>query len=174
MRSALNIIQRLFLVCCISFGAINLLDAQRLEPEWWYGGALGINFNYYGGEVRALNASTPSLSSFTRGAGTGLYFAPLLEYHPDPMWGGMLHLGFDSRRGSFDDVSSGSSTASLSTSLSYLSLEPSLRVSPFTSPVYFFVGPRVGFNISKSFTYTETSQPEVNADWSGVRGAVLG
>src|SRR5207249_4179110 len=108
------------------------------------------------GEVRALNAGTLTPAPFSKGAGTGLYLAPLIEFHPDPVWGGMLHLGYDSRRGSWDDVSSGGSTTTLSTSLSYLSLEPSLRVAPFSSPVYFFAGPRIGFNFSKSFTYTQT------------------
>src|SRR5262245_24738815 len=94
------------------------------QPEWWYGGSVGVNFNYYGGQVQALNASTTSLAPFTRGAGAGLYLGGLIEYRPDPVWGGMLQLGYDGRRGSFDEVGSGGNTASLSTSLSYLSLEP--------------------------------------------------
>jgi outer membrane protein OmpA-like peptidoglycan-associated protein len=149
-------------------------QSRNNEPEWWYGGAVGVNFNYYGGQVQTLNAGTTSLAPFTRGAGIGIYLAPLVEYHPDPVWGGMLQLGYDGRRGSFDEVSAGGGNASLSTSLSYLSLEPSLRIAPFPSAVYFFAGPHVGFNISKSFTYTQTGQSDVNGDWSGARGAVLG
>ncbi len=155
-------------------GSMLFSQSRSGEPEWWYGGALGVNFNYYGGGIQALNPSTASLASFSRGAGAGLYFAPVIEYHPDLVWGGMLHLGFDSRRGSWDDVSSGGSTASLSTSLNYLSFEPSLRIAPFPSAVYFYAGPRIGFNISKSFTYNVTGQPEANGDFSGMRGAVLG
>src|SRR6266852_3507191 len=104
------------LCCAFVFG-----QTRAVDPEWWYGGAVGANFNYYGGDVRALNAYTQSLATFTKGAGTGIYLAPLIEFHPDPVWGGMLHLGYDSRRGSWDDVSSGGTTTTLSTSLSYLS-----------------------------------------------------
>src|SRR5213593_2997642 len=136
----ISTILRAFIVNCIVTclcGAFLFGQTRGVEPEWWYGGALGANFNYYGGEVRALNAGTLTPAPFSKGAGTGLYLAPLIEFHPDPVWGGMLHLGYDSRRGSWDDVSSGGSTTTLSTSLSYLSLEPSLRVAPFSSPVYF-------------------------------------
>ena len=169
------IVQRLIAVFTI-LGTTNPIAAQerKPEPEWWFGGVVGVNFNYYGGEVHQLNASTVSISPFTKGAGGGLYLAPLVEYHPDPVWGGILQFGFDSRRGSFNDVSSGGTSASLSTSLNYLSLEPSLRVAPFAALVYFFAGPRIGFNISKSFTYKETGQPEVNGEWSGTHGAVIG
>ena len=173
----LNTHVRYFFVMSILF----LAGGQHLQaqsgtnqPEWWFGGAVGANLNYYGGTVQALNSSTMSLAPMSKGAGTGLFLAPMLEYRPDPVWGGMLHLGFDSRGGSFDDVTSGASTASLSTSMNYLSLEPSLRISPFTSPVYFYAGPRVGFNIGKSFTYRETGASDVNGDWNGTRGAALG
>jgi outer membrane protein OmpA-like peptidoglycan-associated protein len=47
-------------------------------------------------------------------------------------------------------------------------------VAPFSSPVYFYFGPRVGFNFSKSFTYRELGSADVNGDWSGTRSAVLG
>src|SRR5437763_6829112 len=93
-------------VCCaFVFG-----QTRAVDPEWWFGGALGANFNYYGGQVQALNAAKTSLAPFTRGAGAGLYLAPRVEFHPDPVWGGMLDIGYDSRRGTWDDVASGGST----------------------------------------------------------------
>ncbi len=162
------------LVTLVSMNTTLTAQSTNQAPEWWFGGALGINFNYYGGEVHQLNGSTPSLISMPKGAGKGLYLAPVIEYRPDPVWGGMLHLGFDSRSGSFDDVISGGATGSLSTTLNYLSLEPSLRITPFSNPVYFFAGPRIGLNVSKSFAYKETGKADVNDDWSGVRGAALG
>jgi outer membrane protein OmpA-like peptidoglycan-associated protein len=164
----------LIVVFTIALGIAGTLQAQsKSEPEWWYGGALGINVNYYGGEVHQLNATTLSINPFTKGAGKGFYLAPLIEYHPDPVWGGMLQLGFDSRSGSFDEVGNGSSTASASATVNYLSIEPNLRVSPFSSPLYFFAGPRIAFNISNSFSYKQSGNSDVAGDWSGNRGAVM-
>src|SRR5574339_276170 len=74
------------------------------QPEWRYGGALGANFNYYGGSVQALNAGLTAPNAFTKGSGVGLFLAPMVEYRPSGVFGGMLAFGFDSRRGSFEDV----------------------------------------------------------------------
>ena len=93
-------------------------------------------------------------------SGNGLFLAPMVEYRPDPVWGGMAALGFDSRGGGFDDVASGGVTRSLTTSLNYITLEPSLRVSPFPSDVFLFAGPRIAFNVAKSFTYTQSGLPD--------------
>jgi outer membrane protein OmpA-like peptidoglycan-associated protein len=163
----------LLLICLVPFAVLTAQE-QKGDPEWWFGIAPGVNFNYYGGEVHQLNASTLSLQPFTKGAGKGFYFAGLAEYHFDPVWGAILHLGYDSRSGSFDDVSAGASTASLSTSLSYITIEPSLRLAPFSSSLYFFAGPRIAFNVGKSFTYSETGSPDVAGEWSATRSAVFG
>ncbi len=142
-------------------------------PEWWFGGAVAPNFNFYSSTLQQLNPATAAIAPFMKGSGTGIFIAPMIEYRPDPVWGGMLALGFDGRGGSFDDVSVNGVTATLNTSVNYLSLEPSLRVSPFPFGLYFFAGPRIGFNVAKSFTYTH-GDTSVSGDWSGTRGTVLG
>jgi hypothetical protein len=43
--------------------------------------------------------------------------------------------------------------ADLSTDLSYITVEPSLRFAPFKSNFYLYGGPRLAFNLDKSFTY---------------------
>lgn len=144
-------------------------SGKSLQPRWWFGGAIGVNFNGYGGNVQQLNAGTLAPGAFSDGSGTGLSLAPLLGYQPDPMWGGMLTLGFDGRGGSFEN----SGGATLSSSMNYISIEPSVRISPFPSNFYFFVGPRIAFNVAKSFTYQPQSSPEINQEWSGVRGSVI-
>lgn len=165
----------LLIILALPIASSSLLaQSKNATPVWWFGGTFGVNFNYYGGEVHALNSSTTSLAPFTKGSGKGMFIAPFLEYRPDPVWGGMFSLGFDSRGGTFEDVSSNGVTASLSTSLNYLSLEPSLMLTPFQSPLYFFAGPRLGIDLSKSFTYKENGKPDVEGDWSGVRGAAFG
>ncbi len=145
-------------------------------PVWWFAGSFGVNFNYYGGEVQQLNATTRSVSAMTKGSGKGIFFAPSIEYRPDPVWGGIFALAYDNRGGSFDEATNGSGiTSSASTSLNYISLEPSIRANPFQSPLYFFAGPRLGINISKSFSLKETGvATNVDGDWSGTRGAAFG
>ncbi len=148
------------------------LNAQSSsgQPVWWYGGAVGPNFNFYSTSIQHPNASITTPSEFTGGSGSGTFFAPMIEYRPNAIWGGMLAFGFDGRGGSFDNIPK----AALSTSMNYLSLEPSLRYSPFDFGLYFFGGPRLAFNIAQSFTYVSTTQPQTNGDWSGIHGAVFG
>jgi outer membrane protein OmpA-like peptidoglycan-associated protein len=145
------------------------------QPQWWFGGALGINFNYYGGDTKTLNSTLSPSNTLTKGSGTGLFLSPMLEYRPDPVWGGMLFLGYDNRSGSFDEVTGGGVLSKVKTSMNYISIEPSLKVTPFSSGVYFFAGPRLGFNVSKSYEYSEpnSGNPTVSGEWSGIRGAVV-
>ncbi|MBI4810706.1 MAG: outer membrane beta-barrel protein [Ignavibacteriales bacterium] len=149
-------------------------DIKRIQPEWWFGGALGINFNFHSSNFNTLNSTAPLPVSFTDGSGICLYFAPMIEYRPHPVWGGMFAFGFDGRRGTFDDVRDTSTTYLLSTSMNYLSLEPSVRISPFEFPLYFFAGPRLSFNVAKSFTLKRTSQPDTEGDFINTRGTTIG
>jgi len=154
-------------------GAMNAQESRRLQPEWWFGGALGLNLNFYSPDFRTLSSSVIAPAPFTGGSGNGLFLAPMVEYRPDPVWGGMAALGFDSRSGGFDDISSGGVTRSLNTSMNYITLEPSLKVTPFASEVYFFAGPRIGFNVGKSFEYSQAGLPDTTGDFSATRGAVI-
>ncbi len=154
--------------------SLNAQD-QRLMPEWWFGAGLGANFNMHSTDIMKLNndASLQFSKPFKSASGVGLWIAPLLEYRPDPVWGGMVTLGFDGRGGSFDDMTDTSLvTHKLSTSMNYLSLEPSLRISPFEYPLYFFLGPRLGFNVAKTFKY-ETAGLVKESEWNSIRGTVI-
>jgi outer membrane protein OmpA-like peptidoglycan-associated protein len=159
--------QRLLVALCLLFPTLTFAQPT---PMWWYGGAIGANFNFYSATINQLNPSLATAGTFSKGSGSGLYLSPMLEYRPTNVWGGMLGLGFDGRSGSFDDASG----ASLSTSMNYLSLEPSLRYSPFDFGLYFYAGPRIGFNVAKTFSYTPPGGTKGDGEWSGIRGAVLG
>ena len=149
-------------------------QSARQEPEWWFGGALGANFNSYGGTVQALNPNIKTFSPFSGGSGVGVFLSPLIEYRPDPMWGGILTLGFDGRNGAFNNSTDNFGTTKLTTSMNYISLEPSVRLTPFASGLYFFAGPRLAFNVSKSFTYTDGNGAISEGEWSGTHGSVFG
>ncbi|TDE53427.1 OmpA family protein [Flavobacterium sp. GT3P67] len=125
------------------------------KPTWYFGVAGGANFNFYRGSTQQLNTGFKSPTAFHDGNGTGLFIAPLLEYRPaDSRWGVMLQAGYDNRKGSFDQVVTACNCpADLAADLSYITVEPSVRFAPFKSNFYLYGGPRLAFNMEKSFTY---------------------
>jgi len=135
-------------------------EAQYTTPSWWFGAAAGANFNYYRGTTQQLNSDLTTPAAFYHGNGVGLYLAPLLEYHhPKTALGFMLQLGYDSRGGKFDQVIAPCNCpADLDIELTYVTIEPSLRIAPFKSNFYIYVGPRFAFTQEKSFTYKQCIQ----------------
>jgi outer membrane protein OmpA-like peptidoglycan-associated protein len=166
----------LILVCAIST-MVAQQDVQRGQPVWWYGASGALNFNFYYGTTQMLNAAITSPGPFHKGDGTGFNAALLLEYRPDPVWGGILQVGYDDRRGSFDGIISPCNDCpeALFTSPTYITVEPSLRIAPFSSGFYLFVGPTFSFNAGKDFTYTHQGNPGFQATdtWSDMRAMVF-
>lgn len=157
---------------------------ENTKPSWWFGAAAAANINIYSGSTQELNAGLTVPTAFHKGSGAGLYIAPLLEYHrPDTRFGFMFQLGYDSRRASFKEVTTACNCpADLSTKLSYFTVEPSLRIAPFKSDFYLYVGPRVAFNLNKSFTYqlgvnpdipAQTKPAEVKGDFSNINSTIF-
>ncbi|MEQ8808943.1 MAG: ice-binding family protein, partial [Imperialibacter sp.] len=126
-------------------------DASPTEytrPSWHFGVAAGANFNFYRGTTQELNDDLTVPAAFRHGKGLGLYVAPSIEfYKPDTRFGVILQGGYDSRKGTWDQVLTPCNCpADLSTNLSYISIEPSLRFAPFKSDFYLYAGPRFAFN----------------------------
>lgn len=136
--------------------------AEVTMPSWWFGAAAGVNFNFYRGTTQQLTADKMAPTAFRNGNGMGLYLAPLVEFHrPKSMWGAMLQVGYDSRKATFDQVLSPCNCpTNLSSKLSYITVEPSLRFAPFKSNFYLYAGPRVAFNRDKSFIFEHRSHPD--------------
>ena len=163
---------------------VNAQDTLYTKPSWWFGGAVGANFNFYRGSTQELNSELTVPAVFHKGSGAGLYLAPLLEFHrPDKRLGFMLQVGYDGRKGKFDQiVTPCNCPADLSAKLSYLTIEPSLRLAPFKSDFYLYAGPRFAFNMAKSFKYqqginpdypSQVADPEVTGDFSNMRKSVF-
>ena len=162
-----------------------LAQETYTRPSWWFGVAGGANLNYYQGTTQELNADLTPPAAFRHGKGVGLYLAPLLEYHrPDTRWGFMLQAGYDSRKGKWDEINfpCDDCPANLETNLSYITIEPSLRLAPFKSNFYLFAGPRLAFNYAKAFTYSQGVNPnypdlvppdDVNADFSEINNMII-
>ncbi len=136
-------------------------EAQYTIPSWWYGVAAGANFNFYHGSTQELTTDLIAPAAFHNGKGAGLYLAPLVEFHkPDSRLGVMLQLGYDNRKGKFDEILTPCNCpADLSTKLSYLTIEPSVRFAPFKGNFYLYGGPRIAINLAKSFTYQVKANP---------------
>lgn len=136
-------------------------EDQYTKPAWWFGAVGGANFNFYQGTTQALNSDFTAPSAFRHGNGVGLFVAPLIEYRrPQSRWGGMLQVGYDGRSGSFNEILTPCNCpTNLSSTLGYITVEPSLRFSPFRSNLYLFGGPRLAFNTHKSFTYSQKPNP---------------
>jgi hypothetical protein len=131
--------------------------AHDTKYSWWFGVASGANINFYRSSIQELNSDLISPVVFNKGIGIGLYFAPLMEFHrPGSRWGAMLQAGYDSRKGRFDEKKAPCGCAEdLSTNLSYITVEPSLRFAPFKSNFYLYGGPRLAFNLNKSFIFKQ-------------------
>jgi len=152
------------------------------EPVWWFGFAGAANLNFYDGTTQRLSNLVISPAPFHKGFGLGPYSAPTLEYRPDEYWGGMVQLGYDDRRGHFDEILCPcGETATLSAKPAYLSLEPSVRWSPFgsgrTGGFHVFAGPRLGYlwgplHKEKQFEYREEGSPSIRSDFSAMRKVV--
>ncbi|RPH78442.1 MAG: flagellar motor protein MotB [Nitrospiraceae bacterium] len=146
----------------------------RPQPEWWFGLSGGANLNWYNGTAQVLNDGLTTANPFHRGFGAGPNLALGLEYRSSLAVGAMLYVGYDNRHGTWDDIHMPcGELGSLSTTLSYLSIEPSLRIAPFSSAFYFFVGPRFATYRNKTFTLEVEPSPASDGEWGEMRKWVV-
>jgi len=180
-------LKSILIVALVWFSIQTPIQAQEVtytKPSWWFGVAGGANFNFYEGSTYKLNSDFTPPTTFHDGKGVGLFIAPLMEFHrPDTRWGFMLQAGYDNRQAKFDQVVTPCDCpADLKTNISYITVEPSLRFAPFKSNLYLFGGPRVAFNMDKSFTYqlginpaypNQAPTPEVKGDLSDMNKTII-
>ena len=167
-----------FILMVLIFGGI-FTQAQtptqkRVQPIWWFGESGAANVNFYRGTTQMINSNLSVPTAFHKGDAVKPYASLLTEYRPNKTWGGMLNVAYDNRGGKFDEVQAPCNCAAdLSTNLSYITVEPSLRLAPFSSAFYIFAGPTIAFNVSKAFTYRQDKQTDKRGDWSGIRKTVF-
>lgn len=163
-----------FLLLLGTAGTSQAQDQPRPQPKLWLGVSGAANFNFYSGTTQTLNSSLKAPTAFHEGFGVGPYGSALLEYRPNPVLGLMLNLGYDGRGGSFAGVMAPCECpATLSTKLRYLTIEPSLRISPFSSGFYLFVGGAYSSNIGNSFLYTQKLRPDTKGEFSDMRKGMI-
>ncbi|WP_394775981.1 outer membrane beta-barrel protein [Flavobacterium sp.] len=172
-----TLLNKFLLLTLLCLGVQTTLQAQEVyytKPSWFFGVAGATNYSFYRGSTHQLNSNITPPVTFHNGEGAGLYLAPLVEFHkPDMRLGFMFQAGYDSRKGSFDQkMTACNCPADLSTDLSYITVEPSIRFAPFKSNFYLYGGPRLAFNLDKAFKYslaTNTAYPDPEAT-TDVRG----
>ena len=157
-------------------------DTTEQWAKWWFGIYGGVNYNTFSGEIQ--NYSSVQGSTFDQGSGLGPTFGGVLEFNPGKLLGFTVMVGYDGRPIGFDsartEVSSTGATVSegLSTSLSYLSIEPSLRLNLGNRFFHLLLGPTFNFNLGKGASYTALDTNGVGAtrdeDLTDVRGFAIG
>lgn len=158
----------------ISYTAVLAQTEKRVQPKWWYGYSVAANINQYNGTTQMLNAATTVPTAFHKGKSVRPYASFLLEYRPNRVVGFMLNLAYDNRSARFNQVMAPCNCpADLSTNLSYFSIEPSLRLAPFSSAFYLFAGPTIGININKDFVYVQDKQVDQRGDFSDIRKTMI-
>ncbi|MFZ2284384.1 MAG: OmpA family protein [Lutibacter sp.] len=137
-------------------------EAEYSRPSWYFGVAGGANFNFFDGSTQKLNDAFTPPTTFHEGDGVGLFLAPSIEFHkPNTRFGFIVQAGYDSRKGDFDQqLTDCNCPADLSTDLSYITVEPSLRFAPTKGNFYIYGGPRFAFNQDKEFTYQQGINPD--------------
>lgn len=179
--------KRIFITLILIIGTYAALFAQDTsytKPSWWFGAAFAANFNFHEGSTQRINDNLITSAAFHEGFGIGLYAAPLIEfYRPASVFGFMFQAGYDNRMGKFEQVYSPCNCPrDLSTKLSYISIEPSLRIAPFRNDFYLFAGPRFAYNLNKSFVYKkgtnpdfpdQIAEPDVKGDFSAINDLLI-
>lgn len=153
-----NVIRKLVFSSLMVLGIAITLPAQevqRTRPTFWWGISGAANVNMYTGTTQRLTPSLMAPAALHEGFGIRGFGSVLLEYRPISFLGFMLNLGYDNRGGEFDQVLSPCNCPEdLKTNLSYATIQPSIRISPFGPDFYVFLGGAYGYNIDKSFTYS--------------------
>ncbi len=191
LRFPYNLIVKSFLVftflLATTFTPLHSQEVKQItytQPTWRFGLAGGANFNFHQGTTQQLTNDFMVGTAFGDAQGVGLFAAPVIEYHRDgTLLGFQLQAGFDSRNGTWDQVRTPCNCpADLETGLSYITIEPSLRIAPFKSNFFIFLGPRLAFNLGKDFLYEEGISPDypntparadVEGDFSEVKKSVI-
>ncbi|MBE0422861.1 MAG: OmpA family protein [Lutibacter sp.] len=159
-------------------------EAEYSRPSWYFGVAGGANFNFFDGSTQKLNDAFTPPTTFHKGTGIGLFLAPSIEFHkPNTRFGFIVQAGLDSRKGDFDQqLTDCNCPADLSTDLSYITVEPSLRFAPTKGNFYLYAGPRFAFNQDKAFVYQQAINPlypnsvapaDVEGDFSHVEKTII-
>jgi outer membrane protein OmpA-like peptidoglycan-associated protein len=169
--SPINKILKTTLICVLTMAAsLNTVKAQN----WMFGVSAAGNLNYMSGTTQRLDNAYFVPTAFHKGTAIKPFGSLLLEYNPGKTFGGILNVGYDGRGVKFDDVIAPCNCpATLKTNLSYITVEPSLRINAGKTDFFFFLGPRVAFNLDKDYQYTQLKQDDRAGEFSAINTTIF-
>lgn len=148
---------------------------QKPQPKLWFGLSGAASFNFYSGTTQMLNSEVYAPAAFHDAFGIRPYGSAFIEYRPNPVIGLTLHLGYEDRSAQFDqEIAPCNCPADLETEVSYITLEPGIRIAPFANAFYIFGGAVFSNDYNKSFTYTQEQQPDRSGDISDWKAWKIG
>jgi len=154
----------------VVFAATITASAQTTPPTWWFGVSGAANLNFYDGTTQTLNSTLIAPTALHKGFGARPYGSILMEYRPGRVWGFMLNVGYDGRGAQYDNVVAPCNClVTLKADIDYVAVEPSLRLGFQKNNLFFFAGPRLAFNITDAFAYTQVRQPNTNGNFSNIK-----
>lgn len=155
------------------FGGLNFnilgLGAQTIE-------GIGTQFT----QPNAVSGRLTGENDVVDGTGLGFYFGAMTEYQPGGLLGGQLRVGVDDRRGKMNDYDIANSTEQIrfSARMTYLSVEPLLRINIGDAGFHAVAGPLLSFKIASKFDYDstrdETDPSIVDQEIQGAKGFTFG
>lgn len=188
-------LNKIIFLLVLSLCLFTTAKAQEDMPEtglqwskWWYGFHLGANMNFFSGKVSDLQNNLPLVAlpdGFTSGSGFGPWVGGILEYNSGGFLGGNLMLGYSGKPITFATFENPVVTSDsvfqqkLSTSHSYISIEPNIRLNLGSRFLHLDIGPSFMISMGKEFSYDRTkfgnnAPVNLKSDVPNSRGMVLG
>lgn len=150
----------------VAVGSLSNAQAQQVYTgaPWRFGAYGGMNFNMAGVGSQTLQgigtqfdqSHVNGTNDIIDGTGLGFYFGLLTEYNPGALFGGQLRVGYDDRRVMFNDwdIANPSGQTRFTARMTYVSVEPMLRVNLGNPNFRLLAGPLLSFKIGTRYDYT--------------------
>jgi len=169
----------------VALGAAMSAHAQTATytgAPWRFGLYGGLNFNIVGAGAQALAAipgdNFAQRNDIIDGTALGYYAGLMTEYNPGALFGFQLRAGLDDRRVNFNDWDVvGSSRTRFSARMTYVSVEPLLRVNLGSPDFHFTAGPLLSFLVAAKYDWVprdETSPTIVDQPIEGAKSFTYG
>lgn len=159
----------------LTVGGVMNAQAQQMYDgaPWRFGAFGGMNFNMVGagpqtlaliGNEQFAQQHVNGTTDIIDGTGLGFYFGLLSEYNPGTLFGGQLRVGYDDRIVMFNDwdVANPTNNTRFTARMTYVSVEPMLRVNLGNPNFRLLAGPLLSFKVSTKYDYTP-GRDETNA-----------
>lgn len=169
MRNSTSLLARSVLMASVAMSAV-MATAQEMTPEqdhanWRFGLYGGLNGNFVGtgqqtlsdvsGNPQFAQRHTNGGQDIIDGSALGFYAGLMTEYAPLSLLGFQLRAGLDDRRVNFNDwdVANQAAAVRFSARMTYVSVEPLLRLNIVSPNFHLTAGPLLSFKINSVYDF---------------------